>query len=445
MDKVIKGEPMDRFKTLEKKIKTRTAVIGIIGLGYVGLPLATGYVNGGFKVIGIDANPKKVQALKSGKSYVQDIPSKTVKSLIKTKRFLPYSDFSKISDMDVIIICVPTPLRKSKDPDISYILSAVKEITKRKYLGSLVILESTTYPGTTEEILLPELSKNNLKVGKDFFLAFSPERVDPGNEVFLIKNTPKVVGGVTAKCTKLAALVYKAIIEKVHEVSSPTVAETSKLLENIFRSVNIGLVNEMALLCNRMNINVWEVIEAAKTKPFGFMPFYPGPGLGGHCIPLDPFYLSWKARTYDFNARFIELAGEINGNMPYYVIDRIFEILNSINKTIKKAKVLILGLAYKNDINDMRESPSLDIFKLLVNKGAVVEYFDPYIPSVEIYEKKYKSIKGDYKKFKKYDIVVILTAHSTFDYKEIVKNSKCIYDTRNAIKTKRKIKKIHKL
>ncbi|MDD3626101.1 MAG: nucleotide sugar dehydrogenase [bacterium] len=436
---------MEKYRELEKKISERKAVIGVVGLGYVGLPLVEGFIQGGFKVIGVDNNLQKVKSLNSGKSYVQDVSSETIKKMHKTKRLFISGDFNNINKMDVIIICVPTPLRKSKDPDISYILSALGEITKRNYQGSLVILESTTYPGTTEEILLPELSKDKLKVGKDFFLAFSPERVDPGNRRFGIKNTPKVVGGITPQCTKLAGMVYSSIVDNVHVVSSPTVAETSKLLENVFRSVNIGLVNELALLCNRMKIDVWEVIAAASTKPFGFMTFYPGPVLGGHCIPLDPFYLSWKARTYDFNARFIELAGEINGNMPYYVISRIYEILNRNNKTISKSKILLLGMAYKGDIDDMRESPSLDVFKLLVARGAKTDYFDPYIPSIEIHGKKIKSIAENYSKLKNYDLIVILTGHKKYDYTKIKKFAKCIYDTRNAIKGLKESKKYCKL
>src|ERR1700723_4772274 len=364
---------------LEEKIKNRTARVGIIGLGYVGLPLAMEFAKAGFSVTGIDIQPSKVSQLNRGESYVQDVPTDTLKKWVSGGKFRATSDFSVISTMDTIDICVPTPLRKTKDPDMSYIVNACQEIAKHFHAGKLVILESTTYPGTTDELVLPMLEAPGWKGGEEFFLCFSPERVDPGNAQFQTANIPKVVGGITPACTKLGALFYAQALEKVVPVSSTSVAEMVKLLENTFRMINIGLVNEMALMCDRMRINVWEVIDAAATKPFGFMPFYPGPGLGGHCIPIDPFYLSWKTKQAGIEARFIELAGYINGQMPHFVLDKIQSALNDAAKPIKGSRIHIFGVAYKREIDDVRESPALDIIHLLGELGAVGSYSDPFV------------------------------------------------------------------
>src|ERR1700736_4306541 len=367
---------------LEDKIKTHTARVGIIGLGYVGLPLAMEFAKAGFSVTGIDVLESKVAKLNRGESYVQDVPTETLRSMVETKKFRATTDFSVVADLDTINIAVPTPLRKTKDPDMSFIVSACQETAKYFGPGKLVILESTTYPGTTDELVLPMLETPSMKVGEQFFLCFSPERVDPGNPNFHTLNIPKVVGGITPACTKLGALFYSQALEKVVPVSSTSVAEMVKLLENTFRMINIGLVNEMALMCDRMGINVWEVIDAAATKPFGFMPFYPGPGLGGHCIPVDPFYLSWKSKQAGIEARFIELAGYINGQMPHFVTDKIQNALNDHSKPVKGSHIHILGVAYKKDIDDMRESPALDIMLLLKRRGARLTYSDPHVPHV---------------------------------------------------------------
>src|SRR5579862_6269244 len=369
---------------LEEKIRNRTARVGIMGLGYVGLPLAMEFAKAGFSVTGIDIQPSKVSQLNRGDSYVHDVPTDTLKKWVAEGKFRATSDFSVISDLDTINIAVPTPLRKTKDPDMSYIVSACQATAKYLGPGKLVILQSTTYPGTTDELVLPMLEGNGWKVGEDFFLCFSPERVDPGNARFQTANIPKVVGGITPACTKLGALFYAQALEKVVPVSSTAVAEMVKLLENTFRMINIGLVNEMALMCDRMGINVWEVIDAAATKPFGFMPFYPGPGLGGHCIPIDPFYLSWKTKQAGIEARFIELAGYINGQMPHFVVDKIQNALNDHAKPVKGSHIHIFGVAYKKNIDDVRESPAIDIMLLLKRRGARLTYSDPHVPQLDL-------------------------------------------------------------
>jgi UDP-N-acetyl-D-glucosamine dehydrogenase len=422
------------FTRLRNRIKRRRATIAVIGLGYVGLPLAVEMAKAGLKVYGIDVNDEKVRMINRGKSYVQDVRSRDLKKVVKSGKLVATTDYSVIFDADAIDICVPTPLRKTKDPDISFIIAALDEIEKYIRRGQLVILESTTYPGTTEEVVLPRLSKDGLKVGRDFFLAFSPERVDPGNKTFDTAKIPKVVGGVTDKCTAVACDLYNCCVKSTVPVSSTTVAEMVKLLENTFRSVNIGLVNEICLMCARMDIDVWEVIEAAATKPFGFMPFFPGPGLGGHCIPIDPFYLSWKARMAGFETRFIELAGQINSSMPFYVVSKVNDVLNMHRKSINGAKVLILGVAYKSDVDDTRESPALDVIRLLEARGARVSYADPLVDTISFDGRSMRSVSIPGPVLKSYDCAVIVTNHASFNYKQIVKNSKAIVDTRNALK-----------
>jgi UDP-N-acetyl-D-glucosamine dehydrogenase len=411
--------------------------LSVIGLGYVGLPLAVEFGKAGFEVTGIDIDATKITRLKQGRSYVQDVPTADVKALIRNGKLRPTTDFSALRHMDTVNLCVPTHLSKQRDPDVSYIVAAAREVARHLHRGMLVILESTTYPGTTEELILPLLHESGMKVGKDFFVAFSPERVDPGNAKFTTKNIPKVVGGVTPACTELACLLYSQRLEHVVPVSSTQVAEMVKLLENTFRSVNIGLVNELALMCARLNIDVWEVIRAAATKPFGFMPFFPGPGLGGHCIPIDPFYLSWKARAAGFEARFIELAGHVNGHMPEHSVDLVAESLNRRGKAIRGAKILLLGMAYKEGIDDIRESPSLDIMTTLQRRGARVEYSDPYVPKLEFNGRKMSSVPLTPAKLRSFDCVVIATAHRSFPYNEILRHSRGIVDTRNALQGKR--------
>lgn len=418
---------------LQRKIKSRQAHVGVFGLGYVGLPLAAEFARHGFHVTGIDLDMRKVAEIRAGRSYIADVASEEVSRLVRDNLLHATSDYSVLEELDTINICVPTPLRKTKDPDMSYILAAVEEIQKYLHPGMLVILESTTYPGTTEEFILPRLLETGLKVGEDFFLCFSPERVDPGNPKFNTRNIPKVVGGVTPACTEAGSLFYQQALEKVIPVSSTKVAEMVKLLENTFRSINIGLANEMALLCDRMKIDVWEVIEAAATKPFGFMPFFPGPGLGGHCIPVDPFYLSWKAKMAGVEARFIELAGQINGAMPHFVASKVQAALNDRSKSVKGSRVHILGVAYKKDINDVRESPALDVMALLVGLGAQLSYSDPYIPHVKLdgFELESQPVLSACQEA---DCVVLVTDHSAFDYKSIANDSKLIVDTRNAFR-----------
>jgi UDP-N-acetyl-D-glucosamine dehydrogenase len=415
------------------KIRTRSARVGVVGLGYVGLPLAIELAQTGFEVTGIDVSGDKARRVSDGESYIQDVPSEKLAALVQDGKLAATTDFSVISRLDTVNICVPTPLRKTKDPDMSYIDAACRQIADYLHPGMLIMLESTTYPGTTKEFVLPLLEKSNLKVGRDFFLCFSPERVDPGNPQFKTANTPKVVGGVTRTCTQLGELFYSQAIEQVVPVSSPEVAEMTKLLENTFRMINIGLVNELAIMCNRMNIDVWEVIDAAATKPFGFMPFYPGPGLGGHCIPIDPFYLSWKSRQSGIEARFIELAGYINGQMPLYVVERIQSALNDCAKPFNGSRVHILGIAYKADIDDMRESPALDIMRLLQAKGAQVTYTDPYVPNLSVPALLLSSLEAE-EACSDADCVVIITNHKSFKYDAIVERSRLIVDTRNALK-----------
>jgi UDP-N-acetyl-D-glucosamine dehydrogenase len=424
--------------SLLEKIHSRTARTGVVGLGYVGLPLAVELAKAGFHTTGIDLDPRKIQAIGEGRSYIPDVPTKDVLELQRAGTLDATTDFAIVSQLDTINICVPTPLRKTKDPDMSYIVSAVEAIAQHLHPGMLIILESTTYPGTTDEVVQPLLESTGLKAGEDFFIAFSPERVDPGNPTFQTHNVPKVVGGLTPTCSQLAGALYGTAIDTIVPVSSTRVAEMVKLLENTFRAVNIGLVNELALMCDRMNIDVWEVVEAARTKPFGFMAFYPGPGLGGHCIPIDPFYLSWKAKQSGFDPRFIELAGHINAGMPHYVVEKVADALNTRRKAVNGAKILIAGVAYKRDIDDMRESPALDIMGLLHAKGARVSYADPFVP--EVHGREWPggfditAVDLTRGSIGQYDCVVIATEHKAFDYAAIVSEADVIVDTRNAIK-----------
>ena len=418
---------------LEEKIRNKTSRVGIIGLGYVGLPLAMEFARAGFRVTGIDVLSSKVDQLNAGISYVQDIPTETVRKYVEEGLFTATTDFSVISELDTINIAVPTPLRKTKDPDMSYVVAASEEVAKYLHPGTLVILESTTYPGTTEELLLPMMEKGGLKVGQDFFLCFSPERVDPGNPKYQTINIPKVVGGITQACTDVGALFYQQALESVVPVSSTTVAEMVKLLENTFRMINIGLVNELAVMCDRMGVNVWEVIDAAATKPFGFMPFYPGPGLGGHCIPIDPFYLSWKTKQAGIEARFIELAGYINGQMPHFVLDKVQSALNRHRKPVNGSHVHIAGVAYKKNIDDVRESPALDVILLLEKLGATVTYSDPFVPAIRL-DGSTMMATDLMDNAAKADCVVIVTDHTAFDYVALLEKSRLIVDTRNALK-----------
>lgn len=422
-------------KQLIDKIKNRSAKVGVIGLGYVGLPLSVELAKDGFKVTGFDVSKAKVKLLNAGKSDIDDVPDSDVAEIVKSGCFKATIDPKLLSQMDTISICVPTPLSKTKDPDVSYILAAVKWVKNHIKKGTLVVLESTTYPGTTEDLILPILEESGYKVGKDIFLAFSPERVDPGNPTFTTKNTARVVGGITPACTRIAKTFYEQSIPNIHGVSSTGAAEMVKLLENTFRSVNIGLVNEVALMCDRLGLDVWEIIDAAATKPFGFMPFYPGPGLGGHCIPIDPHYLSWKLKSLNYYARFIELAGDINSHMPEYVVQRIGNVLSKrLAKSINKASIMVLGVSYKRDIKDTRESPALDVIKLLEEKGARIEYNDPFVPQIDWNLSTHKSKRLTTDRLKKADITIILTDHTQYDYQWIVSNSKLVFDTRNATK-----------
>jgi len=425
-------ETQSAARLLGEKISTRQAKVGIVGLGYVGLPLAVEFAKAGFEVTGIDLTDSKVARVNAGDSYVGDIPNATLAPLVKSGKLKATTDFSVVRDLDTVNICVPTPLRKTKDPDMSYIVSACGEIAKFFHPGMLIILESTTYPGTTDEVVLPMLEQGGLKVGQDFFLCFSPERVDPGNPKYNTSNIPKVVGGTTAACSEMGRLFYSQALQKVVAVSSTQVAEMVKLLENTFRMINIGLANEIAMMCDRMGINVWEVIDAAATKPFGFMPFYPGPGLGGHCIPIDPFYLSWKTKQAGIEARFIELAGYINGQMPHFVVDKIQNALNDHGKPVKGSHVHILGVAYKKNIEDVRESPALDIMMLLKRRGARLTYSDPHVPALQLEGEQLKS--EDAGLAAQADCTVVVTDHSTFDYAKIAQQAKLIVDTRNALK-----------
>jgi UDP-N-acetyl-D-glucosamine dehydrogenase len=427
----------DDFKKLLEDIKARKASVGSIGLGYVGLPLVIEFHRAGFTVKGFDLDEKKIALLKKGSSYIKHIPQDKIGAMNKTGRFIATTDFSLIKDTDCILVCVPTPLDKHREPDLSYVANTTETISRYLRPGHLVVLESTTYPGTTEEVMKPILEKRGLKAGRDFFLAYSPEREDPNNLDFSTSTIPKVVGGHSSRCLKIAKALYDTIIVKTVPVSSTQVAEASKLLENIYRSVNIALVNELKVCFERMGIDVWEVIEASKTKPFGFQAFYPGPGLGGHCIPIDPFYLTWKAREFDFHTRFIELAGEINTGMPYHVVSKVMEALNKKGKGIKGASILILGLSYKKDVDDVRESPSLRLITLLKERGAKVSYNDPHVPrthKMREYDLRMKSVPLTEKNLGKYDCVLISTDHSAYDYKFIVQHSNLVVDTRNATK-----------
>ncbi|MFL0269795.1 nucleotide sugar dehydrogenase [Candidatus Clostridium radicumherbarum] len=428
------------------KLKNKTAKLGVVGLGYVGLPLAVEKAKAGYEVIGFDVQDSKVQMVNDGVNYIGDIVDEDLKKLVEGSRLKATTDFSFVADVDAVSICVPTPLDKYKQPDLSYVVNSSRSVAKYMHRGLLVVLESTTYPGTTEEVLKPILEESGLKCGEDFFLAFSPERVDPGNKEYKTKNTPKVVGGCTPECTEVAAMLYRSVLESdVMEVSSPAIAEMEKILENTFRNINIALANEMAILCKKMGIDVWEVIEAAKTKPYGFMPFYPGPGLGGHCIPLDPFYLSWKAREYDYHTKLIETSGEINDYMPEFVMETAMKLLNTHKKSLNGATVLLLGVAYKNDIDDLRESPALKVIEHLEKNGANVIYNDPYIPKFKHNKKEYVSVNLQ-ENLETADIVIITTNHSCYDYQEVVNKAKLLYDTRNATKNVvENREKIHKL
>lgn len=428
--------------SLINKIKDRKSLVCVIGLGYVGLPLIKTFLNTGFRVVGFDIDKKKVELLNKGRSYIKHVTGKDLIPYLKNNNFKATTDPKTLAKADVILICVPTPLDAHKNPDLSFVLNTTKLIANNRKKGQLVVLESTTYPGTTDEEMLPILESKEYKVGQDFYLAYSPERENPGDEVYTTANIPKVVGGVTRECLKVAKTLYDQIVIQTVPVSSTRVAEATKLLENIFRSVNIALVNEMKMIFDRMGIDVWEVIKASSTKPFGFMPFSPGPGYGGHCIPVDPFYLTWKAKEVDFPTRFIELAGEINTFMPYFVVDRTIEELNNRGRVIRGARVLLLGIAYKKDVDDQRESPSLKIITLLTQRGAKVDYNDPHVPRSSGHrdypDLNMKSVKLDETTLKKYDAVIITTGHSAYEYDWIVKHSNLVIDTRNAIKRKRK-------
>ena len=434
------------MQALKTKLRDREATAAVIGLGYVGLPLALEIASAGFKVVGIDLDHDKIATLKAGKSYIGDVSDETIAAAMKTRRFLPTADFTALRDVDTVSICVPTPLSKSRDPDISFILSATKEIRKYLHVGQLIVLESTTYPGTTDELILPELESSGLRVGRDFFLAFSPERIDPGNDSFNTRNTPKIVGGITTECTEIAHIFYSQFIERVVPVSSTKCAELVKLLENTFRSVNIGMVNELALMCDVLGVDVYEVIDAAATKPFGFIPFYPGPGLGGHCIPIDPHYLAWKLKALNFQARFIGLAAEINGMMPAVVTAMVSEGLNRFSKSIRGSRVLILGVAYKKNVSDCRESPALDVMRMLSEKGAILSYNDLLVPSLRLNGSVLKSVELTPATIESQGCTVILTDHSAYDFRDIVAASKLVVDTRNATKDLQEFKdKIIKL
>lgn len=420
---------------LSQKILTKEAVLGVIGLGYVGLPLAVEKAKAGYRTIGFDVQKEKVSMVNQGDNYIGDIVPEDLQQVVRSGLLSATEDYSFLRDVDCVAICVPTPLDEHQQPDISYVTQSAEAMLPYMHPGMLVVLESTTYPGTTEEVLKPILERSGLKAGQDFFLAFSPERVDPGNQFYNTKNTPKVVGGVTLACTEVAAALYEAILEgAVHAVSSPAVAEMEKILENTFRNINIGLANEMAILCHKMGIDVWEVIDAAKTKPYGFMAFYPGPGVGGHCIPIDPFYLTWKAREYNYHTRLIETAGEINNYMPEFVLERTMKLLNREGKALKGSRVLMLGMAYKPNIDDVRQSPALDVFSLLKAYGADVAYHDPFVPSFSYQGVVERSVELSEKVLQEADAVLLTTLHSDFDYEWIQRHAKVIFDTKNGFK-----------
>lgn len=422
-----------KMKLLEK-IANRQAKIGIVGIGYVGLPLVVAFAQEGFEVIGVDVDGRKVASINRGESYIEDVPDSVLKPLVENGRFRASTDYAALASVDAISICVPTPLRKTKDPDVSYIINAADNISKHGGNGKLIVLESTTYPGTTEELILPRLMHNGDQVGRDFFLAFSPERIDPGRTDYTVYTTPKVIGGMTPDCLEVAVALYGTVVQKPVPVSSCAAAEMVKLLENTFRAVNIGLVNEMALMCDKLGLNVWEVVDAATTKPYGFMPFYPGPGLGGHCIPIDPHYLSWKLRTLNYTARFIELAAEINSHMPEYVVGRVTDALNEECKAVKNSRVLVLGVAYKPNVSDVRESPALDVIHLLQDRGAVVTYHDPYVADLSHEGFPHTSIELTEDALQQADCVVVVTHHNTYNWEWVANNASLIVDTRNAVK-----------
>jgi len=418
---------------LLQKIQDRKATVGIIGLGYVGLPLAVEFAKGGFKVIGYDVSERVVRGLMEGRSHIQDVSSSDIAKLVKQKLFEATTDQERLRQADAISIAVPTPLGKTRDPDMSYVIAAADTVSRTAHKGLLVVLESTTYPGTTREVLLPILTKLGLTVGEDVFLAFSPERVDPGNPKYHTKNTPKVVGGITQACTELASALYSSVIDEVVPVTTTEAAELVKLLENTFRSVNIGLVNEMAIVCDKLGVDVWEVIEAAGTKPFGFMKFTPGPGIGGHCIPLDPHYLAWKMRTLNYKTRFIDLASEINSQMPAYVVEKVAQALNDERKAVNGSRVLIIGVAYKPDIDDIRESPALDVMRLLERNGADVVFHDPHIASYREDGHTRTGVELSKDELRRADAVVIVTDHRSIDYQMLMDNAALIVDSRNAM------------
>jgi UDP-N-acetyl-D-glucosamine dehydrogenase len=422
------------LNTLQAKVESHEAKAAVIGLGYVGLPLAMEIAGAGFDVVGIDLDVRKIAALKQHHSYILDVPDEAIDQAVKSGKLVATSDFSVLADVDAVSICVPTPLSKSRDPDISFILSATEEIRKYLHRDQLIVLESTTYPGTTDELIVPELESSGLKVGRDFFVAFSPERIDPGNPSYTTHNTPKIVGGITAQCTEIARLFYSQFIDQVIPVSSSKCAEMVKLLENTFRSVNIGMVNELALMCDLLGVDVYEVIDAAATKPFGFSPFYPGPGLGGHCIPIDPHYLAWKLKALNFQARFIGLAAEINGMMPSIVSTMVGDGLNRFSKSIRGSKIMILGVAYKKNVSDCRESPGLDVMRLLSEKGAVLSYNDPFVPTLRLGKETLQSTEPEPAIIAAHDCVIIITDHTAYDVRQIVAAAKLVIDTRNATK-----------
>ncbi len=428
----LREAPPSPLLSLEEKISARTAVVAVIGMGYVGLPLAVEKAKVGFSVIGIEQKAERMNMINAGRNYISDVDDTELAELAAGGKIRATSDYSELAGADIIIVCVPTPLDAARDPDMSYIVSTAKQIAKQLRPMQLVVLESTTFPGTTEEVILPLLAKSGLKVGVDYFLAYSPERVDPGNKRYTTKNTSKVVGGVTEACLKMAELFYAQTIVNVVPVASPKVAEMTKVFENTFRAVNIALVNELALLCDKMSISIWDVVEAASTKPFGMMSFSPGPGVGGHCIPVDPFYLTWKARQYDFHTRFIELAGEINLGMPRFVLEKIVKALNQSSRCLREAKILILGAAYKKDIDDARMSPALKIIELLTGEGAIVVYNDPLIPSIQVGAKSYASTDLAELAVEDFDCVVLCADHTAYPYEELARSAKLIVDTRNA-------------
>ena len=424
---------MTAKQTLLERMNQREAKVGIVGLGYVGLPLAVEFAEAGFSVIGVDVSEAKIQHLNRGESYVGDIPSARLKPLVESGKFRASTSYADLSAADTVSICVPTPLRQTKDPDMSYVIEAVNAVADICHEGMLIVLESTTYPGTTEEIIVPRLTENNFHPGENVFVAFSPERIDPGNPQFGVRNTPKVIGGINPDSTEVAVALYSTAVNQVVPVSSPTTAEMVKLLENTFRAVNIGLANEMALMCDKLGVDVWEVIKAASSKPFGFMPFYPGPGLGGHCIPIDPLYLSWKLKTLNYTARFIELASEINTSMPLYVIDKVNDALNDARKSVRGSKIVVLGVAYKRDVDDVRESPALDVISLLEKRGADVVFHDPHIAQVRLEDNAImKRTEYSDALLESADCVVIVTDHSAYDWQHVLDHSTLVVDTRHA-------------